>query len=155
MTRGYYRDGEATALAVDQEGWLKTGDVGYFDEKGYLKFLGRCNDMYKINGENVSPQYLDKIISKCEHVVTVETVGVPDEKLGYIGAAFVDADNPDQETKESIVDYCKANLAPYQVPRYFFFTDSCTWPHTTTGKVQKFKLREIARKRMEEEDGQV
>ena len=155
VTRGYYRDGEATALAVDQDGWLKTGDVGYFDEKGYLKFLGRCNDMYKINGENVSPQYLDKIISKCEHVVTVETVGVPDEKLGYIGAAFVDADNPDQETKESIVDYCKANLAPYQVPRYFFFTDSCTWPHTTTGKVQKFKLREIARKRMEEKDGQV
>ena len=155
VTRGYYRDEEATALAVDSEGWLKTGDVGYFDENGYLKFLGRCNDMYKINGENVSPQYLDKIISRCGHVVTVETVGVPDEKLGYIGAAFVDAGNPDQETKQSIVDYCKANLAPYQVPRYFFFTDSSTWPHTTTGKVQKFKLREIARKRMEEEDGQV
>ena len=89
-------------------------------------------------------------------MVTVETVGVPDEKLGvYRAPRLWMRGNPDQETKQSIVDYCKANLAPYQVPRYFFFTDSSTWPHTTTGKVQKFKLREIARKRMEEEDGQV
>lgn len=154
VTKGYYRDAEATALSVDQDGWLKTGDVGYFDDKGYLKFLGRCNDMYKINGENVSPQYLDKIISKCEHVVTVETVGVPDEKLGFIGAAFIDAGNPDEETKERIKNYCKETLAPYQVPRYYFFTDSSTWPHTTTGKVQKYKLRDMARKLMEDLDGQ-
>ena len=155
MTLGYYRDEEATALCFDADGWLKTGDVGYFDENGYLKFLGRCNDMYKINGENVSPQYLDKIISKCGHVVTVETVGVPDEKLGWIGAAFVDAGCPDQETKDMIMEYCKENLAPYQMPRYFFFTDSSTWPHTTTGKVQKYKLRDMARKLMEEENGKV
>jgi len=155
VTLGYYRDEEATALCFDADGWLKTGDVGYFDENGYLKFLGRCNDMYKINGENVSPQYLDKIISKCGHVVTVETVGVPDEKLGWIGAAFVDAGCPDQETKDMIMEYCKENLAPYQMPRYFFFTDSSTWPHTTTGKVQKYKLRDMARKLMEEENGKV
>lgn len=155
VTGGYYKDGEATGLALDGEGWLRTGDVGYFDEKGYLKFLGRCNDMYKINGENVSPQYLDRIISRCGHVLTVETVGVPDEKLGWIGAAFVDAGNPDQETKQLIMDYCREMLASYQVPRYFFFTDSSTWPHTTTGKVQKFKLREIAGKLMEEENGQI
>lgn len=144
VTRGYYRDEEATAAAFDKDGWLRTGDVGYFDEDGYLKFLGRCNDIYKINGENVSPQFLDKVISKCEGVIAVETVGVPDEKLGWIGAAFVDAGNPDRETRERVTSYCKEKLAPYQVPGYFFFTDSSSWPHTATGKVQKFKLREMA-----------
>ncbi len=157
VTKGYYRDKEATDLAIDEDGWLRTGDVGYFDDRGYLKFLGRCNDMYKINGENVSPQYLDKIISKCDQVTMVETVGVPDEKLGWIGAAFVDtgSPNPGQETRDRVVDYCRETLASYQMPRYFFFTDSGTWPHTTTGKVQKFKLREMARKLMEEENGRI
>lgn len=153
VTRGYYRDSEATALAIDGDGWLKTGDMGCFDQDGYLKFLGRCNDVYKINGENVSPQYLDKVISKCSQVVDVETVGVPDKKLGYIGAAFVDASCPDQETKKKIMEYCREMLAPYQIPRYFFFTDSSSWPHTSTGKVQKYKLRAMAKKLMEDDDG--
>ncbi len=144
VARGYYRDAEADRAAFDVEGWLRTGDVGYFDEGGYLKFLGRCNDIYKINGENVSPQFLDKVISKCEDVIAVETVGVPDEKLGWVGAAFVDAGDPDQDTRDRVVSYCREKLAPYQVPGHFFFTDSKTWPHTSTGKVQKFKLRERA-----------
>lgn len=154
VTKGYYNFPEATESAVDEEGWLHTGDIGYFDGEGYLKFLGRCNDMYKINGENVSPQFLDKVISKCEYVVTAETVGVPDEKLGWVGVAFIDTDRPGKEWQEKIIAYCKEHLAPYQVPKHFIFGSSSEWPHTTTGKVQKFRLRECARKLMEEGYGQ-
>lgn len=150
VTKGYYRNREANINAMMEGGWMRTGDIGYFDEHGYLKFLGRCNDLYKINGENVSPQFLDKVIARCQGVSAVETVGVPDEKLGWVGAAFIDAHNPGEEEKERIIRYCKENLAPYQVPRYFFFTDSHEWPHTSTGKVMKYKLRETAEKMMEQ-----
>ncbi len=151
VTRGYYHYPEANAKAFLSGGWMKTGDIGYFDDQGYLKFLGRCNDLYKINGENVSPQFLDKVISKCEQVSAVETVGVPDEKLGWIGVAFIEAYDPTMENKERIKEYCKANLAPYQVPKYFFFTSSCEWPHTSTGKIMKYKLREVAKAMLESE----
>lgn len=153
VTKGYYLNPEANAFAMLGGGWMRTGDIGYFDENGYLKLLGRCNDLYKINGENVSPQFLDKVIAGCAGVFAVETVGVPDEKLGWVGAAFIDAHDPDEEEKERIIRYCKENLAPYQVPRYFFFTHSYEWPHTSTGKVMKYKLREMAEKMMENGEG--
>ena len=153
VTQGYYQFAEATANAVDAQGWLHTGDVGYFDENGYLRYLGRCNDIYKINGENVSPQFLDRVISKCEAVSAVETVGVPDEELGWVGAAFVELKDPSLDAERQVKEYCRETLAAFQVPKYFFFTESSTWPHTSTGKVQKFKLRELAKKRMEDGDG--
>lgn len=153
VTKGYYHFPEATDRAIDSDGWFHTGDVGYFDENGYLRYLGRCNDIYKINGENVSPQFLDRVISKCEAVAAVETVGVPDEELGWVGAAFVELKTPGPQEEEKVKSYCHSTLAAFQVPKYFFFTHSSTWPHTSTGKVQKYKLREMAKKWMEEKNG--
>jgi fatty-acyl-CoA synthase len=146
VTRGYYHNPGATSKVMMKEGWMKTGDIGRIDENGYLHYLGRCNDLYKINGENVSPLFLDKIISKCQNVKCVETVGVPDEKLGWIGVAFIDAVNDDREGREQIKTYCREKLAPYQLPKYYFFLSSKEWPRTVTGKVQKYKLRELAQR---------
>ncbi len=145
VTKGYYHNPEANARTFLSDGWMRTGDIGCFDENGYLKFLGRCNDLYKINGENVSPQFLDKVISRCSCVKAVETVGVPDENCGWIGVAFIDADHAEAEVQERIKEYCRENLAPFQVPKYYFFTDSSMWPQTSTGKVIKYKLRECAK----------
>lgn len=155
VTKGYYRFPEATEKALDKDGWFHTGDIGYFDPNGYLRLLGRCNDIYKINGENVSPQFLDKVISKCRGVSAVETVGVPDERKGWVGAAFVDVGKAGAEAEKRVVAYCRENLAPYQVPCYFFFGDSGDWPRTSTGKVQKFKLRERAERLVREGHGRV
>ncbi len=152
VTKGYYRDPKATERAFTPEGWFRTGDIGYFEENGYLRLLGRCNDIYKINGENVSPQFLDRVIQRCPGVEAVETVGVPDPKLGWIGVAFIDNGQGGQESQETIREWCRKNLAPFQVPHRFFFESSSCWPRTTNGKIQKYKLRQIARERLEEED---
>lgn len=148
VAAGYYRAAEEGSPGSRPGGWFYTGDIGYFDEKGYLRLLGRCNDIYKINGENVSPQFLDKVISRCPGVAAVETVGVPDERAGWVGAAFVELEQGARP--QAVKDYCLENLAPYQAPKYFFFGDSGEWPRTSTGKVQKFKLREQAKKRIGE-----
>lgn len=152
VTKGYYRDSKATESAFTREGWFKTGDIGYFDENGYLRLLGRCNDIYKINGENVSPQFLDRVIQRCPEVEAVETVGVPDPKVGWIGVAFIDNGQRGKESQERIREWCRKNLASFQVPHRFFFESSSGWPRTTNGKIQKYKLRQIARERLEEED---
>lgn len=152
VTKGYYQDLKATERAFTPEGWFKTGDIGYFDENGYLRLLGRCNDIYKINGENVSPQFLDRVIQRCPEVEAVETVGVPDPKVGWIGVAFIDNGQRGKESQERIREWCRKNLASFQVPHRFFFESSSGWPRTTNGKIQKYKLRQIARERLEEED---
>lgn len=150
-----YCEGSHKEDNFTEDGWLKTGDLGFFDEEGYLRYIGRCNDLYKVNGENVSPQFVDKVISECEHVVVVETVGIPDEKLGWIGVAFIEAVSEKEVCKEKIIEYCRQNLAPYQVPKYYFFSSSKKWPQTSTGKVQKSKLREFAKKMLEESNCEV
>ncbi len=146
VAEGYYHMPKLAGGCA--EGWFHTGDIGYFDEKGYLRLLGRCNDIYKINGENVSPQFLDKVISRCQGVAAVETVGVHDERAGWVGAAFVELKAG--TAPQAVKDYCFENLAPYQAPKYFFFGDSGDWPRTSTGKVQKFKLRERAEELIKE-----
>lgn len=155
VMKGYYKNQEANACTFTEDGWMKTGDIGYRDYNGYYKYLGRCNDMYKVNGENVSPQFLDKVLSKCEDVKAVESVGVPDEKFGWIGVAFVDADDPDDKKRKRIIDFCKEQLASYQMPKYFFFLDSSRLPHTSTGKVQKFKLRKFAEELISGQDNEI
>lgn len=148
VAEGYYGMTGEELDGSRPDGWFHTGDIGCFDENGYLRLLGRCNDIYKINGENVSPQFLDKVISRCPGVAAVETVGVPDERAGWVGAAFVELE-PGAEPG-TVKGYCLENLAPYQAPKYFFFGDSGDWPRTSTGKVQKFKLRERAKQWIKE-----
>lgn len=148
VMKGYYRQPEINAQIFDAEGWYHTRDIGILHENGYCTFLGRNNDSYKINGELVSPQFVDRVISRCPCVREVEVVGVQHPKCGAIGVAFVDAADQEESTKQSVLRYCRTHLAAFQVPRYFVFSSLDEWPKTSTGKVQKYKLRQIAQERL-------
>jgi len=140
---GYYNAEAATASALS-DGWLHTGDLGWIDEDGYLELLGRINDSYKINGENVSPQFLDRIAVECEQIAAVEFVGIPHEKFGAVGVAFIEAVDDSPETERKVLHHLKEHLAKFQMPKYVFFTPRRIWPKTASGKVIKFRLREMA-----------
>lgn len=144
ISPGYYHDEEANSSAFLPNGWFRTGDIGLLDHHGMLTFQGRKNDMYKINGENVSPQQLELIISQCPGVRQVEVLGLSHETYGEIGIAFIDANVPDDFEKKAIESYCQNHLASFQVPKYFIYESQENWPRTATNKVQKGKLRERA-----------
>lgn len=144
VTHGYYNRPEANKRVFTEDGWFRTGDCGYFDEAGYLVMAGRVDDMYKINGENVSPKFLEDVLGNCPEICHVEVVGVPDEKHGYVGAAFIQLKEDSPGNRERAESYSKAHLARFQVPRYFIYLTGADWPRTSTGKVQKFRLVQMA-----------
>lgn len=149
VMKGYFGDGKATQEAFSPDGWLKTGDLGYFDEDGYLQLQGRIKNSYRINGENVSPEFIEAIIEKSPDIKKAIVVGVPDERLGEVGALFVELKAVDQsnqaldKAKGRVKDFCKRNLARFQVPKYYRFLSGEEWPCTCSGKIQRFKLKEM------------
>ena len=117
------------------------------DGEGVLTFFGRNSDMYKINGENVSPQYVDHVLGQCPGVAAVETVGISHPKYGAVGIAFIDCGSRNVgEMLPELHIFCERHLARYQIPGYFVFSSSESWPKTKTGKIWKRKLRELAGK---------
>ena len=144
VTKGYYKNQSAIEEAFTSDGWFKTGDIGRFDENGYLELNGRSNDMYRINGENTSPKFIESEIIKCSVVKYVEVVGVPSPRYGEVGVAFVELWEDTGENRNEVVVYSKNNLGSFQIPYRFFFVTADMWPCTSTGKVQKHKLRKLA-----------
>lgn len=144
VTRGYFHNGAANNAAFTKDGWFKTGDIGRFDSKGYLELFGRLTDIYKINGENVAPKFIEQIISKCEVVSHVEVVGVPDAKTGEIGVAFIELKKgEDPEHAREVIDcHCKETLARFQIPKCYYFIEPGAWPTTGSGKISKRLLKE-------------
>ena len=145
VTKGYFKRDQANRRVSTDDGWFKTGDCGCFDEKGYLIFAGRVDDMYKINGENVSPQFLEEVLSQCDQIHTVAITGVPDQKHGSVGAAFIQLYEDSPVNREKAESYARAHLAKFQVPKYFIYMKQEDWPRTASGKIQKFHLKEMAR----------
>lgn len=144
VTKGYYRAPEATRRAFTPDGWLKSGDIGDVTTDGYLTFRGRLTDAYKVNGENVSPIYVDSVIGKCPLVAAVETVGVSHPQCGEVGAVFLELTDRSDAAKQAVQEYCRRNLSRYQVPKYYFYSDSDRWPRTGTNKISKKELRRWA-----------
>lgn len=144
VTPGYYQNPEANEQAFDEDGWFCTNDLGVMNEEGYLSFLGRNDDVYKINGENVSPQYLDHVIGKNENVRAVECVGIPDEKCGAVGVAFIDAYQNTAQKAEELAEFCRQSFLKYQIPKWLILLDSVDWAKTPTGKVTKSGLKKMA-----------
>ena len=101
--------------------------------------------MYKINGENVSPQFLEEVLSQCDQIHTVAITGVPDQKHGSVGAAFIQLYEDSPVNREKAESYARAHLAKFQVPKYFIYMKQEDWPRTASGKIQKFHLKEMAR----------
>ena len=144
VTPGYYNEPELTNAAFTPDGWLKSGDMATLTADGYLTYAGRNNDMYKINGENVSPYYLDEVIGQSPLVTVVQTVGVMHPRVGEVGVAFIHPVALTEETEEAIMRFCRENLARFQVCKYYFFSDSRLWPTTPSGKLSKKLLRALA-----------
>jgi len=136
---GYLDDPEATAKAIDADGWLHTGDVGRVDERGYLTITDRLKDMYICGGFNVYPAEVEQALARLAGVADSAVVGVPDERLGEVGKAFVVRRDTGLST-EDVVEYCKGVLANYKVPKQVEFLDEL--PRNASGKVLKFQLRQ-------------
>lgn len=143
IMKGYYKMPEATAQIIDADGWLHSGDMGTVDEDGYYRITGRIKDMIIRGGENVYPRELEEFIYPIPGVRDVQVVGVPDERYGEVPGAFVIREENSDLTAEDIQDLCRAKMARYKCPQYVFFVDE--FPLTTSGKIQKFRLREIAK----------
>ena len=139
---GYYNMPGATAEAIDADGWLHTGDLATVDEFGYYKITGRLKDMIIRGGENIYPREIEEFLYTHPKVADVQVIGVPDERYGEEVMAWV-LPRPDTSIDpEEIREFCRGRIAHYKVPRYVRLTDE--FPMTVTGKIQKFRMREMA-----------
>ena len=148
VMKGYYKMPEETAKAIDQDGFLHSGDLGTVDKDGYYRITGRLKDMIIRGGENVYPREIEEFIYKMPGVKDVQVVGVPDARFGEAVAAFVILHPGVEAAPEDIQDFARAKIAPYKVPQYVWMIDS--YPLTASGKVQKYLLREMAMERVKD-----
>ena len=137
---GYYNMPDATADAIDADGWLHTGDLATVDEDGYYKITGRLKDMIIRGGENVYPREIEEFLYTHPQIDDVQVIGVPDQRFGEEVMAWVRLKPDADATEDSIRDFCRGRIAHYKVPRYVKLTEE--FPMTVTGKVQKYRMRE-------------
>jgi len=143
VMRGYVDDPEETALVLDADGWLKTGDVGVMDERGYLRITDRKKDMFIVGGFNAYPAEIERILLGHEAIAQAAVVGAPDERLGEVGVAFVVPKPGARLDSEELIAWSRARMANYKVPRRVEVVDAL--PSNATGKVLKYVLRDRAR----------
>ncbi|MDD3953198.1 MAG: AMP-binding protein [Lentisphaeria bacterium] len=144
VMKGYYNMPEETARAIDSEGWLHSGDLGEVDEEGYYKITGRLKDMIIRGGENIYPREIEEFLMSHPNVEQAEVVGIPDQRYGEIAGAFIIPALGKSVSEEELREFCRQNIAFYKTPAHFFIVKE--FPQTASGKIQKFKLREQARK---------
>jgi fatty-acyl-CoA synthase len=144
--RGYYNKPEATAAAIDADGWMHTGDMGVFRTDGHLRFMGRYKDMLKTGGENVDPMEVEAYLMSHRGVDVAAVVSYPDARLGEVGVAFVRCQAGHALTEEAVLAHCRGRIASFKIPRHIVFVDD--FPMTSSGKIQKVKLREEALRRL-------
>ncbi|MEJ1229546.1 MAG: AMP-binding protein [Galbitalea sp.] len=140
VTRGYYRNPERTAEALDAEGWLRTGDLGRVNEQGYLELGGRSSELFKVGGELVAPVEVERVLTSIEGVSQAFVAGIPDELYGDIGWAWVVPAEGVELDPRAILAHCRQHLAAFKVPRGITVLAASELPTTTTGKVQKYLL---------------
>jgi fatty-acyl-CoA synthase len=143
IMKGYYGMPDATEKAVDSDGWLHSGDLGTVDEDGYYRITGRIKDMIIRGGENIYPREIEEFLYTMPGVKDVQVVGVPDKKYGEVVGAFVVRSEGSDIGEGDIQEYTRARMARYKCPKHIFFVDD--FPMTASGKIQKFKLRDMAK----------
>jgi fatty-acyl-CoA synthase len=141
VMKGYDKEPEATARAIDKEGWLRTGDLATMRPDGYFRITGRLKDMIIRGGENIYPREVEEFFYTHPQVADVQVVGLPDEKFGETVAAWIRLKAGQTATEDEFREFCRGKIAHFKVPQYFRFVD--TFPMTVTGKIQKFRIREI------------
>lgn len=139
LFEGYHNDPEKTAETIDAGGWFHTGDIGKVDEDGRVSYLGRLKDMLKVGGENVAAAEIESLLNEHPAVSITQVVGLPDERMSEIPAAFVEL-KPDAEvTEQELIDWTDGRIASFKRPRHVRIVSE--WPMSAT-KIQKFRLQE-------------
>jgi fatty-acyl-CoA synthase len=139
---GYWNDPERTAEAIDANRWMHTGDLAMMDDDGYVKIVGRIKDMIIRGGENVYPREIEEFLYGHPEIVDVQVIGVPDARYGEELMAWVRLREGASMTVDDVAEFCRGKIAGYKVPRYVHVTEE--FPMTVTGKVQKYRMREIS-----------
>ncbi len=139
---GYWNNEQATRAAIDAARWMHTGDLATMDELGYVNIVGRIKDMIIRGGENIYPREVEEFFYGHPAIADVQVIGVPSEKYGEEVMAWVKLREGAAATGDELATWCKGKIASYKIPRHWKFVDS--FPMTVTGKVQKFKMREVA-----------
>ena len=139
---GYLDDPQATAAAIDADGWLHTGDIGAVDAAGNLRITDRLKDMYICGGFNVYPAEIEQVLARMQGVADAAVIGVPDERLGEVGRAFVVSRTGSVLDEAAVIAYTREHLANFKAPRSVRFVDAL--PRNAGGKVLKPQLREMA-----------
>jgi acyl-CoA synthetase (AMP-forming)/AMP-acid ligase II len=140
VMRGYFDDPEATEGAFDEDGYLRTGDIGHIGEDGNLRITDRKKDMFIVGGFNAFPAEIEGIMLTNPGVAQVAVVGIPDDRLGEVAQAYVVRRGSDAVDEATLIAWCREHMANYKVPREVHFVDEL--PLTASGKVQRFRLRE-------------
>jgi len=140
VMKGYWDDQEATKNAIDQDGWMHTGDLGVMDEEGYLNIVGRIKDLIIRGGENISPKEIEEYYLRHHKVENAQVFAFPDEKYGEEVFIWIKNKAGEKMTNKEVLDYAKGKIAHYKIPKYVKFVDD--FPITVTGKPQKFRMTE-------------
>jgi fatty-acyl-CoA synthase len=142
LMKGYYKNSEATAKAIDQDGFLHSGDLAVKTPDGFYRITGRIKDMIIRGGENIYPREIENFIYNMPEVEAVEVVGVPSKNYGEQVGAFIKLKAGQELTEEAVQEFCRGKIARYKIPQFIFFINE--YPMTASGKIQKYKLRELS-----------
>jgi len=146
VMKGYYNMPHATRETIDRDGWLRSGDLAEVDGAGYYKITGRLKDMIIRGGENIYPKEIEEFLFRHPKIADVQVVGVPSEKFGEEVAACIKIKQGEKLTEDEVRKFCQGKIAHYKIPRHIVFMDK--FPTTVTGKIQKFRLKEMLIKKL-------
>ena len=141
IMKGYYKNPEATAAIIDENGFLHSGDLGVMDENGYFRITGRIKEMIIRGGENIYPREIENFLYKMPQIEAIEVAGIPSPKYGEQVGAFIKIKEGCTVTEEEVKLYCRGQIARYKIPKYIFFVEG--YPMTASGKIQKYRLKDI------------
>jgi fatty-acyl-CoA synthase len=150
VMKGYYKMPDETARAIDSDSWLHTGDLAIMDENGYCKITGRIKNMIIRGGENIYPREIEEFLYTHPKISDIQVYGVPDRKFGEQVMAAIILKKGMAMSEDEVRDFCRDKIANYKIPKYVKFVDG--YPMTASGKIQKFKMREMAIKELQLED---
>ena len=139
---GYWNNPEATHRAIDAARWMHTGDLATMDEQGYVRIVGRIKDMLIRGGENIYPREIEEFLHTHPAISDVQVIGVPDARYGEEVMAWIRLRDGAHASQAELAAFCVGRIATYKIPRYWKFVED--FPMTVTGKIQKFRMRELA-----------
>jgi fatty-acyl-CoA synthase len=153
IMKGYYKNPEATAIIIDKDGWLHSGDLGVKDTDGNYRITGRIKDMIIRGGENIYPREIEEFLYQMPEIKDVQVAGVVSPKYGEEVGAFINLHEGNSLSEEDVKDYCRGKISRFKIPKYVFFLKE--FPMTASGKIQKYKLRDMSIEMLKKQGVQV